>query len=1448
VITFPDFSLRKNFTLRAWSLNEDALQTVLNEYYKYGAVGNVPEGSKKVKEVTTSPSKVESGRGVSLGLGKGVYLLETDSPELAAKMYWVISYSTWAVGTVTNNDGFGVWSFSTDSKNPVSGINIELWDCGNSCAKIGSGSTNSSGYWASSAVTDAQREKLAFIAKKDGQFTVVLNNDRWYSPFYFGGSYGGGLTTQILFDSPLYKFGDTVRYAVVARSYNPRTGSYRIPQGKVELVVNHLDDSGQYSRISTQEREFNNYGIVHGETKLPLAQQSGEYVLSVRDPVSGEDLANQYITLGTMAPSQYSAQLRTDKTKYFNGETINVSGQVTDYAGGVVANQKVKLVIYQNAASGNDWRESDQEVEYYEAYSEDAKTVTLTTDSEGRLTYSHKAETWDGSTLDVIAFELTDARNNTLETTAAAIAAQQTDVFVRPFRNGPISDTLAVGDQIDLQFASRSLWGYQPKGKVTFRFLVTRYWTEQVQVGTEYDPDLDANVPVYEMQGQNEVFVSQQEKVTNDNGVVQVSLPALKEGRYQVSIEIIDGSKVTVKNTDSIFSAWAQGEDTDDDNVYLSYDGGDAAPDEKVSIKINSTLTNAQQKAVLALVGRKVWHSEVITPETKGSYDFTVTNDHFPSVDVCVLYLTNYTEADLDFGNRLEIDCEVVKVSADRYKLQVSVTPDKDTYKPGEEARINVQVRDHEGKPVKAQVILRGVDQSLLDSVDSYEFKQQMIDSFYAYLYSYDPFEQSHSRYELSPAGGMGAGGGDVGTARTNFNMVSLWAPQVETDSNGNAQTTLRWPDSVTSWRVQADAVTANNEFGTTSKNVITTQSQYILWEPVTHIATGDSWQATMRVVNREKNAFNGQLSVQCTGCQQGQYSFPVQISGNSSKTVSMKVQVAGAAGSTLKFTNTLSTSTNQTVDQIERSLTIGTGGKIVNSGLVTKTLDTDHDQLLYDVELPKDLTGAEPKMQLALTKGFFIDYLDQEPNFTIRSTQQLAQYLFYSTIVYSHYDQLQPANLSKEELASRIAFVTELLEANQKADGGFGQFTYDTSRTDSSLLVGLAVAQAPGMAGPINTTALQRYILTVLDTNSTNIYDKTMALYVLSLFKNQDGLRYASYLTSHVSEFSDQVISLGYLSAALANYGSTGDVQTVNNLIKTKVNQGDDFAYWQDIKTNQRQTFNDKYVTAVVYLGLAGSNRDQTAVDLMDKTAGWLTGGSNDSASITFTQLMEFYALFTVDTRDVTNQAIPVSVFVNNQKVGEYQVSGVVRVEVDAKYLQPRQNAIRIERGKKHKIAVQTRYQYAATTLDSSKGNVFSIDRKVMTVSGKSVSKVTAGNSYRVDVTVRPSQDVDNVVVVDSLPGGVEPANLFYSNLSLEVLDDFWVRVDNNQILVPQSPATVGTFVSSMKAGKTYTFSYLVTAMQAGNWQTPATYAYSSLFNELNSARTNSALTIAPR
>jgi uncharacterized protein YfaS (alpha-2-macroglobulin family) len=168
----------------------------------------------------------------------------------------------------------------------------------------------------------------------------------------------------------------------------------------------------------------------------------------------------------------------------------------------------------------------------------------------------------------------------------------------------------------------------------------------------------------------------------------------------------------------------------------------------------------------------------------------------------------------------------------DRY-LKVKVTPQHATIEPGSNQSVAVAVRNANGRPSAAEVVIMVVNESILQ-LTGYR-PPDLVQTVFAAQPISTRFGDNREHVVLQTLSaaaekGWGYGGGFLAGAgstrvRTNFQPLAYYQV-VRTDANGNASVHFTLPDDLTTWRAMAVALGADTmHFGNADATFVATKA-----------------------------------------------------------------------------------------------------------------------------------------------------------------------------------------------------------------------------------------------------------------------------------------------------------------------------------------------------------------------------------------------------------------------------------------------------------------------------------------------------------------------------------------------------------------------------------------------------------------------------------------------
>ncbi|MFN2232073.1 MAG: alpha-2-macroglobulin family protein, partial [Anaerolineae bacterium] len=338
-------------------------------------------------------------------------------------------------------------------------------------------------------------------------------------------------------------------------------------------------------------------------------------------------------------------------------------------------------------------------------------------------------------------------------------------------------------------------------------------------------------------------------------------------GEYQISAVVTDGAG---RRNQSKFTRWVSGgqrppsREVEQEEAVLIPDKETYAPGDMAEILVQSPFGPAEGLLTVSRSGL-LYTERFRIEEGTATLRVPVEEAHIPNLHLQV-DLVGAAERTGDEGEAVpgaparpayasgQLDLSIPPIQR---TLALQVTPRDRELEPGGETVLDLALTDAGGQPVPdAELAVVVVDEAVLaltgyqlaDPVETfYRARSSEVDSTYgrASIVLANPealSEQGGAEYALAaPApeaamevqatmvverevakdamAGEEAQGSPI-RVRTDFNPLALFAPEVRTDSSGQAQVAIQMPDNLTRYRVMVVAVAGGREFGSGEANM----------------------------------------------------------------------------------------------------------------------------------------------------------------------------------------------------------------------------------------------------------------------------------------------------------------------------------------------------------------------------------------------------------------------------------------------------------------------------------------------------------------------------------------------------------------------------------------------------------------------------------------------------
>lgn len=604
-----------------------------------------------------------------------------------------------------------------------------------------------------------------------GSSASVLKPDAWWN--------------YISLNKNTYLSTDIVRFWVIQK---PRGGGHIDEEVTVKLSQPTWDDEKDAVTYGETKVKVSEYDAITGEVSFSNLQP-GIYELTF---YNGEVLlGKKTVTVSTYIKPAYRITVSPDRNTVFAGSPVTFDVKAEFFDKTPVTNTVLSYTAYMG---------------YIEQKNPEGN---ITLDAEGRGTFTitppysssesywpayvsvnvrpEKAEEGDIST-NATVFVFGPHINNSIEQKQT-----NTDItFSVKTREVILGDTSRTEPYWDRE---EYLGG--PVQGVSTKVDIVEVVYLRNQTGTDYDPINKITTPVYDYKTE-ERPISSEALVSDQNGLSTLSFSPGMKKTYKFTFTASDREGRIEKTVHYVYGYWGtDGSDSSVDEQYSLYNP-DRYKNYKVGDVVNLQLQTYQ--GLLAPEGRDYIFMSVnngdIDYKVQSSPKYTTT---FQTKDIPNIGIWPGWFSQGRFHNSY---VQNISFDADERRLNITVTKNKETYKPGDTVSLDIKVTDKDNNPMKAEINLSALDEAVF-SMQPYE--EDLVNGLYRDLYSEMVIRTSNT----PPYGGGGAekGGGGDDAPRSNIQEMAIYK-SVTSDANGNAHVEFKIPDNVTSWRLTSQAVT----------------------------------------------------------------------------------------------------------------------------------------------------------------------------------------------------------------------------------------------------------------------------------------------------------------------------------------------------------------------------------------------------------------------------------------------------------------------------------------------------------------------------------------------------------------------------------------------------------------------------------------------------------------
>ena len=383
-----------------------------------------------------------------------------------------------------------------------------------------------------------------------------------------------------------------------------------------------------------------------------------------------------------------------------------------------------------------------------------------------------------------------------------------------------------------------------PAGEVKVKLDVTKSWTERVEAGTYYDYVEKVTRPKYD-------YIPHSEKVidttltSNTQGEIFHEFQMEEERSYQAILTVTDEFNNSAETREYFYyyktSTDSQAFEYTSPELVLDQETNLYSLNEEVKAHIihaGSNFKDTNENRFLFIVA-KAGIQDFYTSDNP-NLTFTFSGKHVPNAFLSAIIFTGKYYQTVSANCRWEWQCNYwgyhynsytfsgleVRYKTQDKKLDLTISFDKETYKPGEEVNAKVLVTKNGSSVTSAEVNIDLVDEAL-EAIGGV-VKPKIMEGLYSPKSSLIYYNYYSHKPLFPTLGGNGAErGGGGGEYREIFKDTAVFATG-QTDESGLAEFSFTLPDDITTWLAYAQAVTSDLSAGQTENKIVATKDFFV--------------------------------------------------------------------------------------------------------------------------------------------------------------------------------------------------------------------------------------------------------------------------------------------------------------------------------------------------------------------------------------------------------------------------------------------------------------------------------------------------------------------------------------------------------------------------------------------------------------------------------------------
>lgn len=623
------------------------------------------------------------------------------------------------------------------------------------------------------------------VDKKPTLFAVIRNTNYGYgneenlNDIYW---------SYLYLDRGLYLPGDTVRLWGMVK---PREKAVLPESAVLQLYRSDYSyfEENELPSLESKEVKLSSGGVFKDEIVLDNLEQGFYYV---RLKLGGKLITESSFQVKEYTKPAYKIDIKPNNYALFSWEKLNFDVQASFFEGSPVAGTQLSY--------------------HYFLDGQKEGTIKCGDDGLGQLNIipETRSESWHPANLYLQVMNSRAEEEEISSFSNVSVFPRDTMFEVKAQRKGKsvvvdvdtsLIDINKAREHADMYLSNDAYRG-SPVNKTVKARVFEKHW-ERKDAGQYYDfinKRVEKKYEYYEVEN-----LVNEKSFTTVDGKYEYEVPVSPDNnsysQYRIEVTGVDSGQRKTVETVYVYSpcyydcsAQYKSYSLVEESGNYSYKSGDKI-DMAVKYGGKDVVLNPKSRT-LFLTQKSGLLSYNISKDGKHSFD--MNKNFIPNINMQAVYFdgTNIYIA----GNR------AIFYDYSEKELEISVKADKDQYKPGDTASLDIQVKDKKGEPCAAEVNLSVVDEALFALQEQYV---NTLQSLYGVNVSSGEIASyvSYQFMDFNRFGGAEGGeGGDSGV-RQIFNDNAFF-DSVTTDKDGRAKVSFKVPDNLTSWRITYQGIT----------------------------------------------------------------------------------------------------------------------------------------------------------------------------------------------------------------------------------------------------------------------------------------------------------------------------------------------------------------------------------------------------------------------------------------------------------------------------------------------------------------------------------------------------------------------------------------------------------------------------------------------------------------